>query len=93
MQSRRLCQIRLQHAIKSRQQWKWVETTGALVRDRLDKRRNGYSKIPYAPHPWPLPSPLREAATSIKATCKAGVGSGDSPGVDIAASQARGLSL
>jgi hypothetical protein len=31
--SRRLCQIHLQHAIKSRQQWKWVGTTGALAHD------------------------------------------------------------
>jgi hypothetical protein len=31
--SRRLCQIHLQPAIKSRQQWKWVGTTGALAHD------------------------------------------------------------
>ncbi len=29
-------QIRLQHAAKSQQQWKWVEITDALVRDRLE---------------------------------------------------------
>jgi hypothetical protein len=33
MGSRRLCQIHLRHAIKSRQQWKWAGTTGALAHD------------------------------------------------------------
>jgi hypothetical protein len=36
---RRLCQIRLQHAIKSRQQWKWVATTGALAHDGVVGQR------------------------------------------------------
>ena len=92
MQSRRLCQIRLLPATKSRQQWKWVETTGALVRDRLDKRRNGYSKIPYASAHGRCFRRYVMAVTSIKATGEAGAGSGDPAGVDIAASQARGLS-
>jgi hypothetical protein len=29
---------RLQHAVKSRQQWKWVEITDTLVRDRLEQK-------------------------------------------------------
>jgi hypothetical protein len=38
-QSQQFYQIRLQHASKSQQQWKWVEITGVLVRDRIALKR------------------------------------------------------
>jgi hypothetical protein len=49
MQFRQFCQIRLQRAVKSRQPWKWVETTDALARDRPEQKDLRRLSSPIAP--------------------------------------------